>query len=53
MRKAERKTKRKNGSSDPKAKLEAVLLLLKMKRQVGLYHIQAQPDGLRLNVNRG
>jgi hypothetical protein len=36
-----------------RGKLEAVLLLLKMSREVGLYHIESHDDGLRLNVNRG
>jgi hypothetical protein len=40
-------------AADPRAHLEAVLLLLKVNREVGLYHIESRADGLRLSVNPG
>jgi hypothetical protein len=42
-------SKKENG----KEKLEAVLLLLKMTGQIGLYQIETPPDGLLLHVNPG
>lgn len=53
MGKARNKRKQKKTTRDPKGELEAILILLKMSREVGLYHIETHPDGLRLNVNRG